>query len=409
MSLPRDPEVAEIAIVGGGPAGLACALELVKTSSVVVFDRRTPPLDKPCGEGLMPDGVERLLELGVEVRSLRSVPFRGIRWIDDGPKRPIEVEGRFPGRPGLGVRRTDLHAAMVRAAEARGVDLRWGTKVLGTRSLSAGRRGGTRRGMDHRGGDRLSLRIIAADGNEQEIRPRYVVAADGLRSPLRQELGLAGRPEQPSKRRYGVRRHFAVAPWTDCVEVHWGQDANGCRFEAYVTPVADDEVGVAFLWSGRKAGFDELLGELPALRRRLDGAKERSRDLGTGPLRQRVRGVVRGNVALVGDAAGYVDAITGEGLSVALHQAHELACAIESDDLSRYERRCRQVDRTARWLSELLLALQRRPNLRRHALRALQRDPTLFERFLAVHVRHVPLSRLMPLSPRLAWRLLTAW
>ncbi|MDA8015827.1 MAG: NAD(P)/FAD-dependent oxidoreductase [Thermoanaerobaculia bacterium] len=378
----------DVAIVGGGPAGLACALELRQAASelsVTVFDRGVPPLDKPCGEGIMPDGVHRLRQIGVDVEALHARPFCGIRWLDSSAQRPLQVAGRFPGRPGLGVRRTELQRALVDSAQSAGVELRWGWKVLGTP------------GRKHR-----CLRVRAPDGRESEVRARLVVAADGLRSPVRRELGLAGRPEAPSRQRFGVRRHFAVAPWTDLVEVHWA-----LGLEGYVTPVADDEIGVALLWSGRKARFEELLEELPELRRRLAGTRASSRDFGTGPLRQRVRGVVRGNVALVGDAAGYVDAITGEGLSVALHQARELATAVAAGDLSLYTKGCRRLDRTARGLTELVLWLQRHPAIRRRAFRALAGEPGLFERFLAVHVRHVPPSRLMPMSPRLAWRMLS--
>ena len=92
------------------------------------------------------------------------------------------------------------------------------------------------------------------------------MAADGLHSRLRRWSGLAGR--EARWKRFGVRRHFAMEPWSRFVEVYWG---DGC--EAYVTPVADDLVGVAILWSGRKAGFDGLIGQFPLLQSRLAGAE----------------------------------------------------------------------------------------------------------------------------------------
>ena len=90
-----------------------------------------------------------------------------------------------------------------------------------------------------------------------ELRARYLAAADGLHSPIRRSLGLAVPCDGP--RRWGIRRHVQIAPWTDHVEVHWGRDA-----EAYVTPVADDCVGIAILTS-RRGGFDSHLAEFAAL------------------------------------------------------------------------------------------------------------------------------------------------
>jgi menaquinone-9 beta-reductase len=351
----------DLLVVGGGPAGLATAIRArLAGMSVAVLDRSHPPIDKPCGEGLMPDAVARLREIGVEPRGL---PFRGIRYFDG----EAMAEGLFPQSGGLGVRRTELHGVLVRRAEEVGVDLRWGIKA-----------------------ERLPT------------EGRWIVGADGLRSQVRRWAGLDG-GEGPV-RRFGVRRHFATAPWSEFVEVYWGPDC-----EAYVTPVAADQVGVAFLWSGRKADFDDLLESLPALRERIAGAPAASRDRGTGPLHQRARKVTRGNVALVGDAAGYLDAITGEGLAVALHESAALVDALVKGDLRFYEADWRRINRLPNFMTGLVLALERRPRLRARAIRALAAEPALFSRLLGIHARTLPPRDLgVNGALRLAWRLVAA-
>lgn len=361
----------DLLVVGGGPAGLATAITARGAGlDVLVVDRARPPIDKACGEGIMPDGLERLQALGVELDPARLFPFRGIRYVDG----EVVAEGTFPGVHGAGVRRLDLHTAMVQRAEAVGVRFAWGTRVM---QLAEGR-------------------VVSESG---ELRAGWIVAADGLRSALREAAGLDGRPVR--QRRFGVRRHFALSPWSDRVEVHWGEG-----YEAYVTPVAREEVGVAFLWSGRKAGFDELLAGFPALAARLAGIAVISRDRGMGPLGQRVRGVVRGRLALVGDAAGYVDAITGEGLSLAFHQAEAVVAAICAGDLRRYQRAWRRIGALPDGLTRLMLAVERRPWLRRRMIRAFAGDPELFSKILAVHCRARPLSSFVWTgTPRLLWRL----
>jgi flavin-dependent dehydrogenase len=365
-----------VVVVGGGPAGLALAIRARERGLTVrLVDRARPPIDKACGEGLMPDGVACLGRLGVRLGP-EARPFCGIRWIEGD----CVAEGRFPASPGLGVRRLHLHEALVERAEGVGVELLWGTRVTG---LAGGP--GEPRGVETETG---------------EIPAHWIVGADGLRSRVRRWAGL----DAPSarRRRFGVRRHFRLAPWTDRVEVYW---ADGC--EAYVTPVGPEEVGVALLWDGgRRAGpigFEPLLAAFPRLARRLGDAPPTSRDRGWGPLEQRVRGVHRGRLALVGDASGYVDAVTGEGLSLAFHQVFALVEALEAGELGLYAAASRRIRRLPDALTRLLLAVERRPRLRRRLLAALAADGELFSRILAVHSRERPISSL---GPRGALRLL---
>jgi len=367
----RDPD---LLIAGGGPAGLAVAIRARQEGlAVAVVDPLRPPIDKACGEGLMPDGAAILDRLGVAVPDDRRFPFRGIRWIDGD----VEVAGAFPGPPGWGVRRTDLHAAMVRRAAAIGVDLRWGVAARGVEAGASG-----------------AGALVTSRG---PMRARWLVAADGLRSPVRRAAGLDGR--RARRRRFGLTRHYAIEPWTDHVEVHWSAGA-----EAYVTPLGTRQVGVALLFENLRPDFAALLARFPALARRLAGASGDGRRRGAGPLEQRATAVARGNLALVGDAAGYVDAITGEGLSLAFHDAFAVVEAIGRDDLARYAAARRRIVRLPETMIRALLAVERRPDLRRRVLRALARDPALFRGLLAVHVRARPPGPTASwVLPRLAW------
>ncbi len=350
---------ADVVIIGGGPAGLATSIELsTRGLSSLVVDRANPAIDKPCGEGVMPDGVLRLAELGVEVPAAERAFFHGIRYIDGSQS----AEARFQEGAGFGVRRPVLHRALHRRAEEAGVRFYWRTKV-----------------------ERLTDHGVETDRGE--IRAKWTIGADGLRSRVREWAGLAA----PSRgaRRFGVRRHYDCSPWSDLVEVYWSE---GC--EAYVTPVSSRLVGVAILWSGPKGGFDDRLARFPELLERLQGKAVASRDLGTGPLDQRSRAVFCNRVALVGDAAGYRDAITGEGISLSLHQASALARAITGESLEQYQREFQRLTMLPFALIRFLLIVERRPWLRGRLISTLRHDPALFSRLLAIHARQRPAREL---------------
>jgi flavin-dependent dehydrogenase len=345
----------DVLVIGGGPVGLATAiLARIAGFSVRLVDGKRPPIDKACGEGLMPDGIEVLEELGLNLLPAGR-RFHGIRYVDGS----TVAVGRFHEVCGLGLRRTVLHDALARRAEELGVELSWGVRAVGFE------------------GGRVSTGIgrLAAD---------WIVAADGLHSPTRRWLGIAVRRGRPRK---GVRRHYELDPWTDLVEVYWSNDC-----EAYVTPVGEDEVGVAILWGEGKARFSSLLRRFPALEDRLAGARATSRDRGVGGFNVMPARRTLGRVAFVGDAAGYLDAITGEGLSLGLQQARAVVRSIRNGRLDTYEEDARRLARVPFAMIRALLFIERRPALRQRFIRTLSADPSLFSRLLQVHSRQIPPS-----------------
>src|SRR5712691_9627092 len=117
-----------VLVIGGGPAGLAAAIAArMKGFEVAVADSAKPPIDKACGEGLMPGTLVALRELGVEICPGDGQVFRGIRFVDSAST----VEANFSGASGFGMRRTILHQKMVERAEVCGVTLLWNTPVAG--------------------------------------------------------------------------------------------------------------------------------------------------------------------------------------------------------------------------------------------------------------------------------------
>jgi flavin-dependent dehydrogenase len=329
--------VIDLLVAGGGPAGLATAILGARAGlEVVVVERRRGPVDKACGEGLMPHTVAMLRGLGVDPP---GKPFHGIAYLD-GRRR---VTGRFSEGAGRGVRRTALHAGLLEAATAAGVRIEHGD--VGPVSQNA--------------------TSVHCSG----FHARYLAAADGLHSPIRAALGLA-RPSR-GPRRWGIRRHHLMTPWSDCVEVYWSDDT-----EAYVTPVADDCVGIAILTS-RKGGFDEHLGAFPALQERVD-RQAHGPDRAAGPLRQRVSSRTAGRVLLVGDAAGYVDALTGEGLGIAFGAAELLVDCVRADRPEAYDRRWRLMSRRYRLLTAAVLQASVRRPLRSRIVPAAAQFPGVF-------------------------------
>lgn len=358
-------------IIGGGPAGIVGAIALRREGlQVVLADAVTPPIDKACGEGLMPDARAALDRLDVSIPSTAGFPFRGIRFVD-GARR---VDSNFSTGCGIGVRRTTLHRLLVEQAEAAGVEMRWGARVTG---ISAG-----------------SVCI-----NGAEVATRWIIGADGAASRVRAWAGLQASSHET--RRFGFRRHYRLAPWTRCMEIHWGPG-----HQIYVTPIAPDEVCVALISRDSRLRLDQALANFPGLAERLRSAEISSDERGSAVISRRLRRVCSGNVALIGDASGSVDAITGEGLSLAFHQAASLARALVSSDLRRYQAEHRTLFRRPAFMAGLMLLLGDCPHPRSRAMRVLAARPHLFERMLAMHVGQLHPARFAATGVSLGARML---
>jgi len=376
----RFPNPWDVFVAGGGPAGLATAIAARRHGlSVVVADGAVPPIDKPCGEGLMPDGVEALRQLGITIPEGEAYPFRGIRFVSNGTK----AEAAFPRGTAYGIRRTLLHRIMLDHAAACGVRLLWQSAVTGLHPEGA---------------------LVAGE----LVRARWVVGADGTSSRVRGWAKLEQHDldaMQEKTLRFAFRRHYRVPPWTDFMELHWGRHC-----QVYVTPVSREEVCVAMISSSPKLllRLEDGLGEFPELCARLEDAEQASSERGAITVTRRLRRVYRGRTVLVGDASGGVDAITGEGLCLSFRQAALLGDCLASGDLARYQKGHRALIRRPALMAHMMLFLAKHSHLRRRTMQVFQSSPRSFAGMLALHVGEGSTRDHILNGMALGWELLKA-
>lgn len=367
-------EHVDVLVVGAGPAGLSAAIVMAEHGfSVLVCERDPLPVEKVCGEGLLPETLRCLDVLGVRrhLASLDHYPFAGIRFRSPGG---YLADARFAEGPGWGTNRRVLSEAFRRRAGELA-------------KLRVQDRAPVRLGEARPDG-------IAAVVRDRTVTARLVVGADGLRSAVRTWAGIT--EHTPGPHRLGARQHFACAPWSEFVEV---TVADGV--EAYVTPSSPSAINVAFLWDparyraeGGAALIPSLLRAFPDIAQRLRSAEPLDAGRGTGPLRRKVSAVVSDGTALIGDAAGYYDACTGEGIGQAIAQALSFtqtvvpclrACAgvPRRRDLAPYARAHRRITRHYTRATRVMMFAQRRPSRSDRVTRAAARMPEAVELFLS--------------------------
>lgn len=364
----------DVFIAGGGPAGLAAAIAIAQRGmSVTVADSALPPIDKACGEGIMPDGVVALRSLGVDLAACAGASFEGIRFVDAAG----DVCARFPSGLGFGMRRVALHSVLAAKAASVGVRLAWGTRVEAIRQGE----------------------VVAAG---KTIRCDYVVCADGQNSTLRQSAGFAA--ETLYRRRYGFRSYYRVRPWSQFVEVHWAN----CG-QVYVTPIGEEDLCVVLITRDKHTRLADALPSFPQVHARLAGLTPIGDSRGAVSATRKLHAVSRGRIALLGDASGSADAITGDGLSLAFQQALALAEALTRGDLGEYQRKHRVISGFPRVMGEWMLKLDDFPSLRRRVFRSFVQSPEMFAKLLAMHTRTIsPLQLGLKQCLQFGWSLLRA-
>ena len=337
----RSSLIASAVIAGGGPAGLSAAIALRQLGvEVTVIDSSRPPIDKACGEGLLPESLEALQRLVIAVAD-HGFRFKGIKFRD----AHATVQADFPNGRGVGLRRTVLHKLLTERAVKVGVDLQWG----------------------------VQFHPALAKGAD------LLVGADGGHSKVRKQAGLD--EGCLTANRFGFTQHFRIRPWSEYVEVYWG-----CQSQLYVTPLGEEEVSVAVVSRQRDFRLTQAWQEFPDVESRLRLAERLTTERGGMSTMRRLPRVFQNRVVLVGDASGSIDVITGEGLGLGFQQAIALADAISKNDLDSYARAHSTIMRRPRLMANLLLMLAAHPTLRRYTFALLAAQPRAFSSLLALHV-----------------------
>ena len=364
----------DVMIIGGGPAGLATAIVAGRNGlKTLLVEKRIFPIEKACGEGVMPTGWDHLQKLGIHLHQFEQQysPFAGIRYISH---HGTQAQANFREGNGVAVQRTVLSQALFEVVKGLpSVEIQENTQA-------------TLMEEEH---------CFCVQIKKIKYYASLIIGADGLHSKLRRQAGLYDKKK--SLHRWGIRQHFAIAPWTNLVEVSWKEG-----IEAYVTPLSEHSIGVAFLWDRGKiepsredSTYQSCLQHFPELQKRLTAHLALDEPKAIGPLQQKVKSPTKKNLVLIGDAAGYLDALTGEGISLAMEQAllieRVLIPALKQEKnlslaLMEYRKAYQKSVQRYYQVTWLLLTLRKFPSIAESVVYVMNKQTDIFQHFLSANM-----------------------
>jgi flavin-dependent dehydrogenase len=392
-----------VVVAGAGPAGCAAAIFLKQRGhDVLLVDAARFPRDKVCGESVSPEAWRLLRGMGSEarVRALGPRPIRGMRLTAPDGTSFVGDYGR-DREPGFALRRCDLDLALLLSVRDARVDVLEETRVSDL-CIDDGRVTG--------------VTLLRPGGAEATCRARLVIGADGRASRVARRLGLLR--EHRRLRKFAVRGHWDGMGGLDAYgEMHVG-GGGYCG----IAPLSDSLANVAFVLdqadmagaAGDVEGFyRRTLQRWPRIAERLSGARLLAPPRAIGPLALVARRVSGPGVMLVGDAAGFFDPFTGEGVTLAL-RGSEMAAAVASRalrsgdtrDLSAYDRERDRATRDKFRLNRILERVVQRPALGNLVAARLARRPDLADQLVGIAGDFIPARS--ALGPRFLWSLVAS-
>jgi menaquinone-9 beta-reductase len=387
MSGVASTQELDVLIAGGGPAGLAAGIVLASCGiQTLICEKGRLPMDKACGEGIMPTGVGELDRLGVRghIGSDDYRPILGVRYVlKDGKS----IKASFKEGVGMGISRLSLSQGLMTKAQ----EFKSCLKINeGERVEAVGRE---------------DMRIVVRT-TSATYHPTLLILATGTKSTTLDKQDPVTLPRR--NMRWGAKQHYRLNPWSNAVEVYWGEG-----MEAYVTPLQEELVCIAYLWDrslhpsipGGKKLISSLEDNFPDLRNRLQVSDPIGPPISTGPMERRIHKTIGEGYLRMGDAAGYLDALTGEGISLALSQAAALqstvvphiemrrttGMSLTETDLQAFARTHKRIIRPYLQVTEIALWLNQHSEEANRLFWVLRKNPEYFQQVLSANMGKAPL------------------